>query len=149
MDIEYAFLADEAKHESGKLSASGIGFDRIFAYGFPVVHEHMALVVKFRIARMEMDREHRLEIALWDPDGQPIGESLHQTFSARANSFEPGRPAFVQIVLNIEQTRFDSDGPHSIRVMVDDLELAVVQFLVSPMPHDHEGLENLSFAPVE
>ena len=118
MEVEYGFLADGAQTSSdGKLYVLGGGIDRIFAKQFPAVHPMMALVLKIRLHPSECEREHNLELELWDPDGNPIGGKLTAAFSAGRQ--EKGRDSFVQLVLNILQQQFPRPGDYGFQIVID------------------------------
>jgi hypothetical protein len=118
VEVEYAFLADGAQTSSdGKLYVLGGGIDRIFAGQFPATHPIMALVLKIKLHPSECEREHNLELELWDPDGNPIGGKISATFSA--NRQGGGRDSFVQLVLNILQQQFPRTGDYGFQIVVD------------------------------
>ena len=118
MEVEYAFLADSAQTSTdGKLYVLGGGIDRIFAGKFPAIHESMALVLKLRLHPTECEREHSLEVELWDPDGNPIGGKVSGQFTAERS--EKGRDSFVQLVLNILRAQFKAPGDYAFHVVVD------------------------------
>src|SRR3990172_13234108 len=118
MEVEYAFLADAAQVSSdGKLFVLGGGINRVFAQRYPTVHPYMTLVLKLHLHPTECDREHTLEVELWDPDGRPVGGKLSGTFSAQRQ--EKGRPSFVQLVFNILQTQFGAPGDYQFNIVVD------------------------------
>jgi len=127
MDVEYAFLADAAQTSSdGKLYVLGGGIDRIFAKKFPAVHPAMSLVLKMRLHPTECEREHALELELSDPDGNPVGGKVSAKFEARRQ--EHGRPAFVQLVLNVLQARFEHAGDYAFQVVIDGQHHKSVSF---------------------
>lgn len=118
MDVEYAFLADAAQTSSdGKLYVLGGGIDRIFAKEFPAAHPAISLVLKIRLHPTECEREHALEVELSDPDGKPVGVKLSAKFEAKRQAH--GRPAFVQLVLNVLGARFEHPGDYAFQVIID------------------------------
>jgi hypothetical protein len=118
MEVEFAFLADAAQASGNKLYVLGAGFDRIFAAQFPAVHPLMALVLKLKLHPAECDREHNLEVELWDPDGQAMGVKVAAKFSAEKPK-PVGRSAYVQLVLNLAQIRFPKVGDYAFQIVVD------------------------------
>jgi hypothetical protein len=118
MEVEYAFLADAAQTSSdGKLFVLGGGIDRIFAKKFPAVHPYMSLVLKMKLHPTECEREHNLELELWDPDGNLVGGKISGKFSATRQ--KGGRPSFVQLVLSIVQARFTGPGDYAFHIVID------------------------------
>src|SRR5438309_1582651 len=68
--LEFAFLADAAEAEPGrKFYVLGGGVDSIGAHAFPVVHPHLALLIRVSVHPTEAERAHILEIRLIDSDG--------------------------------------------------------------------------------
>lgn len=128
MEVEYAFLADAADAPpSGKLYVLGGGFDQISAHSFPAVHLYMSLVVKLRLHPTECDRQHRIEIELWDQDGQSVGPKLNAEFSARRHANNPTRPVFVQLVLSAIGQQFPRPGSYDFHIVVNGQHLKTVQ----------------------
>jgi hypothetical protein len=125
MDVEFAFLADAAQAEKNKLYVLGAGFDRITAKQFPAVHPVMSFALKLRLHPAECERQHNLEVELWDPDGQPIGIKVAAQFRADRPK-QAGRPAFVQLVMNLAQLRFPKPGDYSFQILVDEQHLKSV-----------------------
>jgi hypothetical protein len=118
MEVEFAFLADAAQSSNNKLYVLGAGFDRIQAARFPAVHQLMSLVLKLKLHPAECDREHNLEVELWDPDGQAMGVKVAAKFSADKPK-PAGRSAFVQLVVNLAQIRFPTAGDYAFQIVVD------------------------------
>lgn len=133
MQIEYAFLADAAQVSSdGKLFVLGGGIDRIFATSFPATHPLMTLVIKLQLHPSECEREHGLQVELWDSDGQPIGPRVSGNFSA--NRQERGRLSYVQTVLNLHNVQFSVGGDYAFQVVVDGQHLKTVPLYVELVP---------------
>jgi len=118
MNVEYALLADAAQTSlDGKLYVLGGGIDRIFAEKFPATHPYLSLVLKMELHPAECEREHELEVELWNPDGNPVGGKLSGTFSADRQA--GGRPSFVQLVLNLQSATFEVPGDYAFQIVVD------------------------------
>lgn len=137
MEVEYAFLADSAQTSSdGKLYALGAGIGRIYAERFPVVHPYMSLVLKLQLHPAECEREHELEVELWDPDGNPIGGKLAGRFSAERQP--RGRPSYVQLVLNIQNASFKEPGDYQFHIMVDKQIMKTLALTLESVRESHE-----------
>lgn len=118
MEIEYALLADAAQQSSdGKLYVMGGGIGTIGAKTFPTIHPTMSLVLKLQLHPSECDREHRLEVQLWDADGQSIGTGVNGAFNVPRSP--EGRLAYAQMILNILQARFEKPGDYAFHIIVD------------------------------
>jgi len=127
VEVEYAFLADAAQATDGKLHVLGAGIDEIRAPDFPCVHPYMSLVVKLELHPSECDRDHGLEIELWDPDGNRIGPQLKGVFSASRDSDHPTRSVFVQMVLNIMGAEFPDPADYAFQVIVNGQHMKEVR----------------------
>ena len=135
MEIEYAFLADAAQVASdNKLYALGAGIDELRVGGFPALQVALSLVVKLRLHPTEADREHRLEIQIWDQDGKQIAPAVGGGFSAQRRDDAPVRPVYVQTVLNIFGLVFQQPGAHEFHVIVNDQHLKAVPLYVGENP---------------
>lgn len=135
MDVEYAFLADAAETPpNGKLYVLGGGFDEIRAPQFPVTHSYLSLVVKLRFHPAECDRLHRLEIELWDPDGQRLGPHLKTEVAAPRRPHAPTRPSHAQIVLNMVGIQFPRPGEYAFHILVNGQHLRSVPLYLERVP---------------
>lgn len=120
MQVEFALLADAvATPPDGKLYVLGGGIDTIGVQRFPATHPFLALVVKLQLHPTECDRQHHLEIELWDPDGKRIGPKIAGDFSAQRNRSNPTRSVFVQLVFNIAGLQLTGPGEHEFHILVD------------------------------
>jgi hypothetical protein len=77
----------------------------------------MSLVVKIQLHPAECEREHGLEVELWDPDGTPIGGKVAGKFAAPRQ--QDGRASFVQLVMNVLNAEFRVPGEYAFQVVVD------------------------------
>lgn len=134
MEVEYAFLADAAvSPPDGKLYVLGGGIDEIRASSFPAIHPYVSLVVKLKLHPTECERQHQLEIELWDSDGHRIGPQVAGAFSAARRPIP--RPTFVQLVLNVVGAQFPRPGAYDFHIVVNDQHLKTVPvFLVETPP---------------
>ncbi len=117
MEVEFAMLADSAQASEGKVYLLGGGIDKIFAKAFPAAHPHMALILKLKLDSSECEREHALEIELWDADGNPVGAKLSAKFEAAREDL--GRPSYALLVLNIVGQTFKAAGDYAFKVLVN------------------------------
>jgi hypothetical protein len=118
MQLEFAFLADSAQVSSdSKMFVLGGGIDRISSKQFPATHPYMSLVVKIQLHPAECEREHGLEVDLWDPDGKSIGAKVTGKFSAQRQA--EGRSSYVQLVMNMIGVEFRVPGDYGFQILAD------------------------------
>ena len=67
-----SFLADSVDLVQGKIYALGIGWNTIFAPGFPIQHPRVGLGVLVNVPYTSTNEDHTLEITLQDEDGNQI-----------------------------------------------------------------------------
>ena len=117
--LDFAFIADAAEAEPGrKFYVLGGGVDSIGAHSFPVVHPHMALLIRLLMHPTETDHEHRLEVRLIDSDGGELSR-IEGTFQTHGGG-QPGRELPMNISLTMANTRFEKPGDYSIELLVDN-----------------------------
>jgi len=132
MELEFALLADAAASPpDGKLYILGGGFDQIRAQQFPATHGSIALVVKLRLHPTECNRQHTLEIELWDPDGNQAGPAISGEFSAQRNPDSPTRSSYVQLVFNIIGLQFPSAGEYEFHIIVNEQHLKTIPLSIT------------------
>lgn len=118
--LDFAFLADAAEAEPGrKFYVLGGGIDSIGAQEFPIVHPHLALVMRVLVHPSEVDRPHAMEIQLMDSDGGELAK-LEGQFSAATGAGIPGREIPMNMVLNFMNTRFEFGGDYSIEILINN-----------------------------
>lgn len=144
MEVEYAFLADAAQVSGSKLYVLGGGFNQITAPQFPVLHPYMTLVTKLSLHPMECDKQHKLEIELWDPDGQRLAV-VSGEFSAARQAFDPTKQVFAQLVLNIGNQKFPKPGDYAFHIAANGHHLKTLplclieQKLTAPPEQEPRG----------
>jgi uncharacterized protein DUF6941 len=117
--LDFAFLADAAEAEPGrKFYVLGGGVDSIGAQSFPVVHPHLALLIRLLVHPTEAERPHGLEVRLIDSDGGELAR-MEGSFQA-AGGGPPGRELPMNISLAMANIRFERAGDFSIEVLVDN-----------------------------
>ena len=138
--VEFAFLADAAEAEPGrKFYVLGGGVDSIGAPGgFPIVHPHLALLLRVLVHPAEADRPHAIEIKLMDSDGAEMAK-VEGNFEASGWT-QSGREIPMSIVLNFMNTRFEHAGDYSFEILLNNqhqksLPLHVHQVEQPPSPN--------------
>ena len=118
--LDFAFLADAAEAEPGrKLYVLGGGIDRISGPSFPLVHPHMALVMRFLVHPTELGRSHRLEVRLVNADGRELAKIEGDIQTAAAEETF-GREVGVNMVINMTSTRFENPGDFAVDILMNN-----------------------------
>ena len=115
MNIEILALCDAATDQQGKLNLLG-AFDCIFARQVPVVHPQCSVALRIRFRRIESGA-HRIKISFVDEDGKPVVPSLDANVNVQIN--EPDESAVTNVVLNLQQLKFEKLGHYSLDVAID------------------------------
>lgn len=117
--LDFAFLADAAEAEPGrKFYVLGGGIDVIAGAALPLVHPHIALLMRFLVHPTELGRSHHLEVRLIDADGGELAK-LDGALEAGGTA-QPGRPVAVNVVINLTNTRFERGGDYSVEILMND-----------------------------
>jgi hypothetical protein len=140
MTIQVAVLCDAAAEYAGKLSLLGT-FDTIFARHLPAQHPNCALALRVLFPRHE-EGQHLVEIQFVDDDGRavmpPISLPLQVGIGDEADSVSQN------LVVNIQQLKFDRPGNYAFEVSIDHLHVASVPLRVAlaPTPAAEPGRED-------
>lgn len=117
--LDFAFLADAAEAEPGrKFYVLGGGVDVISGPATPLIHPHLSLLMRFLVHPAELGRPHHLEVKLIDADGHELAK-LEGQLEAGAGG-PPGRPASVNVVINMANTRFEQAGDYSVEILMNN-----------------------------
>jgi hypothetical protein len=118
MKVALALLADYANvSQEGKLNILGI-FDRINAQNVPATHPQMQLIITLEADRVEADREHKVEIALIDADGNKlfsIGGNL------KFSPPPPGEKVRLNHIMQLNNLRFDHFGSYEFKILINNM----------------------------
>lgn len=118
-ELDFAFLSDAAEAEPGrKFYVLGGGIDVIAGASVPLVHPHMALLMRFLVHPTELGRSHLLEVRLIDADGAELAR-IEGQLEAQSGG-PPGRPAGVNVVINMANTRFEQAGDYSVEILMNN-----------------------------
>lgn len=135
MEIEFAFLADAADSpQNGKLYVLGAGLSELMAHHVPIQHPTMSVVVCLKVHPTECNRTHRLEVEMWDEDGNRLPPSLNAEFVAQRHPQYPNRPTFVQLVWNILGLELQQVGEYEFHIIVNGQHLRTLPLYVSVPP---------------
>jgi hypothetical protein len=133
MDLGFLLLTDHSEALNGKLYAMGAGWNMLrfpqlpFDFGFGI---GLGIDVEWN----ETNRQHTLELEILSPDGERLGDPFRL-------DFETGRPPGTlqgqdqRMVLSlITRLRFETAGPHRVRVTVGGNEIGTSRFYVVHVP---------------
>ncbi|MGH2793305.1 MAG: DUF6941 family protein, partial [Actinomycetota bacterium] len=131
--LDFAFLADAAEAEPGrKFYVLGGGIDQIAGPQFPLVHPHMALVMRFLVPHDELGRAHMLTVRLADPSGTELARIDGQIETQVAKI--AGLAVPVNMVINMGNTRFEAPGEYAIDIIMNGEFLRTLALRVGQSP---------------
>ena len=130
MDIEFAFICDYAE-ASGKLNALGIGFDTIYAKQLPLRHPHFSLVLQLKASIVEAGQK-KIKVSLIDDDGEDVIKPIQGQFNIPEK--EGIAPSIGRFVMEFGNVEFKKYGTYSVRVVIENIEMASIYFRVSERP---------------
>jgi hypothetical protein len=145
MIIQTAVICDAATDYQGKLNLLG-AFDTISAMKMPSVHPQCSLALRVVFERIE-EGQHLFKMKFVDDDGKLIIPQMEIPVPA---AFAPDTNfATRNIIINIQNLKFDRAGSYSLEVAADNHHLISIPLsvkLVSP-PQSLPGLLTLPEAP--
>ncbi len=115
MEVQVATLCDSAHDYNHKLCIIGT-FDTICSTRLPVIHPQCAIALRICFKPGD-EGEHDIAINFIDDDGKPKMPPLRSRIAIKL----PAEAYFLtrNLVINIQQLRFDSVGQFSIDVTAD------------------------------
>jgi hypothetical protein len=143
MEID-AFLADSAESVQGKLYAIGMGWNSIFAGGFPFAQSRIALGITVQVPYNETNEPHTLGVHLEDEDGgrRPLGidprsgapiAELSSSFTVgRPPQLPPGDAQMISFAMNFDQLPFDRPSMFNWVISIDGDAVKRLPMRVSP-----------------
>lgn len=130
MNIQVAVLCDGATDYQGKLSLLGT-FDTILAAKFPALHSHCSFALRLAFSRIE-EGPHAIKINFTDEDGKLIMPSIPISIDVK---IPPDNNYLVRnLIINIQQLKFDRAGQHMIEIAIDGRHELSVPILVRAQP---------------
>jgi hypothetical protein len=144
MDLGFLVLTDHSEALNGKLYAMGAGWNMLRFPQLPFDFR-FGIGIGIDVDWNETNRRHTLELEIVGPDSERVGDPFRL-------DFETGRPpGSIQgqdqrMVLSlIAQIRFETAGPHGVRVSVAGAEIGSSRFYVVhlPMPEFPGGGEGI------
>lgn len=131
MQVQIAALCDSAADYNGKLCILGV-FDAIMAAKLPAVHPQCAIALRINYRR-ERESSHALNIAFLDAAGTAIVPPVETNFSV-APTLGVAASSSRNLILNIQQLPFQSEGAYTIEISIDGKKVATLPLQVQIMP---------------
>jgi carotenoid cleavage dioxygenase-like enzyme len=135
MEIQVATLCDSAADYNGKLCILG-SFDSIMAHALPAIHPQCSIALRI-VFRREDEGHHELRVNIVDEDGQLIVPPLQTIIDI----VMPDDLLFLSrnLVLNLQQLKFERQGLYSVDVTVDNELRASMPLQVAVMQRPAQG----------
>ncbi len=105
--------------QTGKLNVIGV-FNRIAAKEFPIAHPRMYIAIKFEGEITDGSRSHQLSVALASEDGVNL-IAIEGELPMPASP--PGIPPQCNLVIELNQLKFENPGDYRFYVRVNEGEL--------------------------
>lgn len=132
MEVDFAFLADSAEAVNGKLYVMGGAIDTIWGRHAPLIHPHLAFVLRLIFDVAEIGRKHKLEIQIMDEDGAVIANLGGDIEIPTKNPNLPkGWRQSLSTVLNFQNLKFLKFGNYSFNILVNNSSLKNVPLRVA------------------
>lgn len=126
MQIQLTALCDAATDYQGKLCLLGV-FDTIQFRQMPGIHPQCFIAMRFVFERSEAGN-HTITTSFLNPDGDPISQPIN----GRNTVVFPPEARFLSsnVIIVLQNLRFEKTGPHSIVVSVDNAQQAAIPLTV-------------------
>jgi hypothetical protein len=130
MNIQVAVLCDAATDDRGKLNLLGT-FDTIMTPQMPAVHPQCSVALRVTFSQ-EDEGEHKLKLNFVDADGR----SVMPPMDVQVQVALPEDTHFLtrNVIVNIQQVKFEKPGLYSIDIFLDDRQQASIPLLVKHLP---------------
>ena len=135
--VDVALLADAVQAVRGKLFILGGGWDTLWVQKFPARHHHLPIGIRLRVPVSWAGDEIRLAVELQDADGRPmLPRALAHDIRLPGNGQHvPNATDFGLIrSFTFNNLMFQSEGPYSFVISVDDEPVSRLRFTVRSRP---------------
>ena len=129
MEIEAFLLCDAATDQQGKLNVLG-AFESIFAKEVPVIHPSCAVATRIRFENIE-EGEHSVKIDVIDEDGKQIIPRFEGKIAVK---FDAGISTGVNLILNLNQLKFEKFGEYSVKLAIDGQSVRSLPLRLAEVP---------------
>jgi hypothetical protein len=103
----------------GKLFVLGGAFDTIHVQAFPASHPVLAVVLRFLLSPVDLDRKHNLQILLLDADAHHIASAQGELMVPKSPDSPQGWKQTVLIPLRFLNVPFKQEGHYSIEILAN------------------------------
>lgn len=124
MQLEIVTFCDAATEHAGKLNILG-ATDTIVVPTLPFKYPHCAIVLRFRVSRIE-EGEHTVRIMIMDMDGGSL-MNMDGKMNIRLAS---GMNSAVNLIINFNNLELKEAGEYSLEVAVDGIQMSSVPLFV-------------------
>jgi len=131
MQVQIAALCDSAADYNGKLCLLGV-FDTIVAGKLPAVHPQCSVALRLTYRR-EKEGTHSLQISFLDAEGKAIVPPVETNFEVPVST-GVAPVASRNLILNIQQLPFQTEGAYSIEISIDGKQKASLPLQVQVLP---------------
>ena len=126
MEIPIATLCDAATDYGGKLNLLG-SFDTVLTSQFPAIHPQCAIALRFVFNKAEEGRR-AFRLTFVNEDGKSIMPAIDLNIDVRVP--EAVNYLSRNLIINIQQLKFDEPGQYAIDVAMDDVPQTSIPLLV-------------------
>lgn len=134
MEVDFAFLADAAEANNGKLYLVGGAFDTLWADAAPIIHPRLSFIMRLVFSPGDIGRRHALEVSIVDEDGRRLARVESPLEVGKNPELPPGWRQGLLSVLNFANLKFDRFGTYSFELVVDNFSLKSVLLRVAQRP---------------
>jgi hypothetical protein len=126
MDTPIAALCDAATDNAGKLNVLGV-FDTVLTTKFPAVHPQCAIALRFVFNKGE-EGHREFQLSLVEEDGKAVMRLPKISIEVKI----PDEVNYLSrnLVINLQQLKFDAAGQHAVEVLMDERQVASIPLLV-------------------
>lgn len=135
--VDVALLADAVQAVRGKLFILGGGWDTLWVQRFPARHPSLAIGLRLRVPVSWAGDRLKLSVELQDADGHPMlpHPLAHDIRIPMQNQHPPNASDFGLIrSFTFNNLMFESEGPYSFVISVDDEPVSRLRFMVRVRP---------------
>jgi hypothetical protein len=135
MKLAYAMLADSAQFTpDGRLWMLGGDIDTLYVRSLPAKHPVLTVVFKVLFAPEEWEQEHKVRIAITNPQDATITPNDFLSFVTHESPDRLGEDVGVGVPVLIQNQEFQMTGLHLCHIWVDDQELAQLPLRIVSAP---------------
>ncbi|HEX9762650.1 MAG TPA: hypothetical protein VGA97_06060 [Acidimicrobiia bacterium] len=135
--VDVALLADAVQAVRGKLFILGGGWDTLWVQRFPARHPSLAIGLRLRVPVSWAGDQIKLSVELQDADGGPLlPRPLAHDIRLPGTPQHPANATDFGLIrsFTFNNLMFQSEGPYSFVISVDDEPVSRLRFTVRSRP---------------